>query len=111
MSTLGATDTLNEIINNLDEDDLRELCSSYCDDTNDVNDVNETNEFLACQLLNLLQCYGSQFVRLILLLIFLYAWNNQMTNNYLMNSNCQLTNAISDLLQECMENNCNSRKK
>ena len=34
-----------------------------------------------------------------------------MTNNYLMNSNCQLTNAISDLLQECMENNCNSRKK
>ena len=64
-----------------DEDDLRELCSSYCEDTNDVNG---TNEFLACQLLNLLQCYGSQFVRLILLLIFLYAWNNQMTNNYLM---------------------------
>ena len=108
MSTLGATDTLNEIINNLDEDDLRELCSSYCEDTNDVNG---TNEFLACRLLNLLQCYGSQFVRLILLLIFLYAWNNQMTNNYLMNSNCQLTNAISDLLQECMVNNCNSRKK
>ena len=111
MSTLGATDTLNEIINNLDEDELRELCSSYCDDTNDVNDVNETNEFLACQLLNLLQCYGSQFVRLILLLIFLYSWNNQMTNNYLMNSNCQLTNAISDLLQDCMENNCKCKNK
>ena len=108
MSTLGATDTLNEIINNLDEDDLREFCSSYCEDTNDVNG---TNEFLACQLLNLLQCYGSQFVRLILLLIFLYAWNNQMTNNYLMNSNCQLTNAISDLLQECMENNCKCKNK
>ena len=108
MSTLGATDTLNEIINNLDEDDLRELCSSYCEDTNDVNG---TNEFLACQLLNLLQCYGSQFVRLILLLIFLYAWNNQMTNNYLMNSNCQLTNAVSDLLQECFECNCCNKRK
>ena len=104
MSTLGTTATLNDIINNLDEDDLREICSSYCDDTSDVN---ATNEFFACQLLNLLQCYGCQFMKLILLLIFIYSWNNQMTNNYLMNSNCQLTNAISDLLQDCMENNCN----
>lgn len=111
MSTSETTTTLSEIINNLDEDELRELCSSYCDNTNDVNAVNDTNEFLACQLLNLLQCYGSQFVRLILLIIFLYAWNNQMTNNYLMNSNCQLTNAVSDLLQECFECNCCNKKK
>lgn len=111
MSTLGTTATLNDIINNLDEDDLRELCSSYCDDTNDENNTNAVNEFFACQLLNLLQCYGSQFVKLILLLIFIYSWNNQMTNNYLMNSNCQLTNAISDLLQDCMENNCNCNCK
>ena len=108
MSTLGTTATLSDIINNLDEEELRELCSNYCDDTSDVN---ETNEFFACQLLNLLQCYGCQFMKLILLLIFLYSWNNQMTNNYLMNSNCQLTNAISDLLQDCMENNCNCNCK
>ena len=31
-----------------------------------------------------------------------------MTNSYLMNSNCQLTDAISDLLQDCIDNNCNS---
>lgn len=108
MSTLETTATLSDIINNLDEDELREICSNYYDDENDVN---ATNEFLACQLLNLLQCYGSQFVRLILLLIFLYAWNNQMTNNYLINSNCQLTNAITDLLQDCMENNCKCKSK
>ena len=111
LSTSETTATLSEIINNLDEDDLRELCSSYCDDTNDENNTNAVNEFFACQLLNLLQCYGSQFVRLILLIIFLYAWNNQMTNNYLMISNCQLTNAISDLLQDCMENNCKCKNK
>lgn len=105
MSTLGTTDTLNDIINNLDEDQLKELCSSYCDDTSDTD---AANEFYTCQLLNLLQCYGCQFMRLILLLIFLYAWNNQMANNYLMNSNCQLTNCINDLLQNCMDNNCNS---
>lgn len=108
MSTLETTATLSDIINNLDEDELREICSNYYDDTNDVN---ATNEFLACQLLNLLQCYGSQFVRLILLLIFLYAWNNQLTNNYLMTSNCQLTNAIADLLQDCMDNNCRCKSK
>ena len=108
MSTSETTTTLSEIINSLDEDGLRELCSSYCDDTNDNNAV---NEFFSCQLLNLLQCYGSQFVRLILLIIFLYAWNNQMTNNYLMNSNCQLTNAVSDLLQECFECICCNKRK
>lgn len=108
LSTSGTTATLNDIINNLDADDLKELCSSYCDDTSDVN---EQNEFYTCQLFNLLQCYGCQFMKLILLLIFLYAWNNQATNNYLMTSNCQLTNAISDMLQDCMENNCNSKKR
>ena len=108
MSTSETTTTLSEIINSLDEDDLRELCSSYCDDTNDNNAV---NEFFSCQLLNLLQYYGSQFVSLILLIIFLYAWNNQMTNNYLMNSNCQLTHAVSDLLQECFECNCCNKRK
>ena len=108
MSTSETTTTLSEIINSLDEDGLRELCSSYCDDTNDNNAV---NEFFSCQLLNLLQYYGSQFVSLILLIIFLYAWNNQMTNNYLMNSNCQLTNAVSDLLQECFECNCCNKRK
>ena len=71
LSTSETTNTLSEIINNLDEDDLRELCSSYCDDTNDENNTNAVNEFFSCQLLNLLQCYGSQFVRLILLIIFL----------------------------------------
>ena len=40
MSTSETTTTLSEIINSLDEDDLRELCSSYCDDTNDNNAVN-----------------------------------------------------------------------
>ena len=108
MSTSETTNTLSEIINSLDEDDLRELCSSYCDDTNDNNAV---NEFFLCKLLNLLQCYGSQFVRLILLIIFLYAWNNQMTSNYLMDSNCQLTNAVSNLLQECFEGNCCNKRK
>ena len=45
MSTSETTTTLSEIINSLDEDDLRELCSSYCDDTNDENNTNAVNEF------------------------------------------------------------------
>ena len=52
-----------------------------------------------------------QFMKLVLFLIFLYAWNNQMTNCYFMNSNCQLTNAISDLLNQCLENNCSGKNK
>ena len=32
-----------------------------------------------------------------------------MSNNYLINSNCQLTNAIADLLQYCIDNNCKSK--
>ena len=61
------------------------------------------NEISACQIIKLLQCYGMQFMKLVLFLIFLYAWNNQMTNCYFMNSNCQLTNAISDLLNQCLK--------
>ena len=74
-------------------DDLQDFCENYSNSNTEA-----ANEFLACQLLNLLQCYGMQFMKLVLFLIFLYAWNNQMTNCYFMNSNCQLTNAISDLL-------------
>ena len=118
VSNWTSTANLNDIINNLDQEQLQELCSSYYNNTNGtsttsataaVNDDNDyISNFYACELLNLIQCYGCQFVRLILLLIFLYAWNNQMTNSYLMNSNCQLTDAISDLLQDCIDNNCNS---
>ena len=64
LSTSETTNTLSEIINNLDEDDLRELCSSYCDDTNDENNTNAVNEFFACQLLNLLQCYGIHILQI-----------------------------------------------
>lgn len=108
MSTFESTANLNDILRGLNDDELGELCENYCDNNSDTEG---TNEFLACQLLNLLQCYGQRFMNLVLFLIFLYAWNNQMTNSYFMNSNCQLTNTISDLLEECMENNCNSKKR
>ena len=109
MSNWRTTSNLNDIINSLDEDELNELCSSYCN-TDDSN-TDAINEFYFCQLMNILQCYGSQFMNLIIILIFIYWWNNQTTNNYLMNSNCQSTNAISDLLEDCFECNCCNNKK
>ena len=108
MSTFGSTSNLNDILNDLNDGELEELCENYCGSNSNTE---RTNEFLACQLLNLLQCYGMQFMKLVLFLIFLYAWNNQMTNCYFMNSNCQLTNAISDLLNQCLENNCSGKNK
>ena len=111
MSTCTSTANLNDILNNLNLsdvnlDDLQDFCENYSNSNTEA-----PNEFLACQLLNLLQCYGMQFMKLVLFLIFLYAWNNQMTNCYFMNSNCQLTNAISDLLNQCLENNCSGKNK
>lgn len=103
MSICGAT-SLNEIIDSLNEDELSELCSNYC---NNDNATNAMNEFLTCELLNMIRCFGGQFMNLIILLIFIYWWNNQITNNYLMNSNCQLTGAISDLCQQCWCNSMN----
>lgn len=107
MGTFGSTSNLNDILNDLNDGELEELCENYCGSNSDTEG---TNEFLACQLLNLLQCYGQRFMNLVLFLIFLYAWNNQMTNCYFMNSNCQLTNAISDLLEDCLDKNCNNKK-
>ena len=72
MSTCTSTANLNDILNNLNLsdvnlDDLQDFCENYSNSNTEA-----ANEFLACQLLNLLQCYGMQFMKLVLFLIFLY---------------------------------------
>ena len=64
MSTFGSTSNLNDILNDLNDGELEELCENYCGSNSDTEG---TNEFLACQLLNLLQCYGQRFMNLVLL--------------------------------------------
>lgn len=109
MSNWRSTSTLEDLINNLDDSDLNELCSKYCNSDNVESDFD--SEYYACQLLSLLECYGAQFMKLILIILFLYWWNNQSMNCYLMNTNCQLSNTVSDLLEDCFECNCCNKKK
>ena len=47
MSTFGSTSNLNDILNDLNDDELEELCENYCGSNSDTEG---TNEFLACQL-------------------------------------------------------------
>ena len=109
MSNWNTSCSLDDIIRNLDEDDLNEYCCNNTSDTGNVSDVDDT--FYYCELLNLFQCYTSQYMNLIFIVLFMYWWNNQAMNSYLMNTNCQLTNSVSDLLQDCMENNCKCKNK
>lgn len=110
MSDRNTCCCLDDIIRNLDEDDLSDVCSNFCNDRNteNVSDVDDT--FYYCELLNLFQCFTSRYMNLIFIVLFMYWWNNQAMNCYLTNSNCQLTNALSDLLQQCFECNCCNKK-
>ena len=94
----NSVSNLDSIINSLPLDELAEnvLC----------NDNNPNNLFNSCDFFNILLCYGSQFINLIYVILFLYWWSNQSIYCFLMNQNCQLTNGINNMLQECLENCC-----
>lgn len=103
---------LNEIINNLDEDTLNNFCSNYCNGTDSATDAANyiNNNVGVCEVFSILQCFSSQFFNLIFILLFLYWWSNQNATCNLMNTNCQLVNTVSDLLDQCMECNCCNKK-
>ena len=97
-SNCNSGSTLDSIINGLPLDDLADALLS--------NANNPNNQFTYCDFFNILLCYGSQFINLIYVILFLYWWSNQSIYCFLMNQNCQLTNGLSDALQECMDNCC-----
>ena len=94
----NSVSNLDSIINSLPLDELAEtvLCNAN----------NPNNQFTYCDFFNILLCYGSQFINLIYVLLFLYWWSNQSIYCFLMNQNRQLTNGINNMLQECLENCC-----
>lgn len=92
------TNNLDNIIENLNLDNLTDAL------TNNLNNPN--NCFNYCDFFNILLCYGSQFINLIYVILFLYWWSNQSIYCFLMNQNCQLTNGINDVLQQCLDNCC-----
>ncbi|SFC21470.1 hypothetical protein [Clostridium uliginosum] len=87
---------------------------SSCNGTIDMDDTLD-NAFDAGQLNGLknLNCISSQQQSLIILLIILYAWSNQYTNNYLMSTNNQLICTMSCLLDKLVDSaieNCKDCK-
>ena len=101
-STNTNTNSLNDILNNIPFDEVSEALANY-------NNSVANNSFSNCELFNVLQCFSGPFFNLILLLIFLYWWNTQSIYCFLMNQNCQLTNGVGNLLEECLDRCCNGR--
>ena len=76
-SNCNSGSTLDSIINGLPLDDLADALLS--------NANNPNNQFTYCDFFNILLCYGSQFINLIYVILFLYWWSNQSIYCFLMN--------------------------
>lgn len=93
---------------------INELNYDFNNLSNSINDLNNTigmnncvNNAYEAGELNGLQGFGlisKQYQALVILLIILYWWTTQYTANYFMNSNSQLINNMSCVLDKLVDN-------
>lgn len=93
---------------------INELNGDFNNLSNSINDLNNTLGMNNCVAnaydageLNGMQSFGlisKQYQALVILLIILYWWTTQYTANYFMNSNSQLMNNVSCVLDKLVDN-------